>query len=66
MPTNKDIKIYQSFEEMESDRSRHAASMDPVQGLRETVELILRAYGTSRAELKKRPRPTRITITQYS
>ncbi len=65
MPTNKIITIHQSYEEMESARYRHAASVDPVQGLRETMELILRVYGTSREELKKRPRPTRITITQY-
>lgn len=64
-PRNKDIKIYQTLEEMESDRYRHAASVDPLQGLRETVELILRAYGATREELNKRPRPTQITITKY-
>ena len=64
MPTNKIITIHQSFEEMESARYRHAASVDPVQVLRDTVELILRVYGTTREELKKRPRPTQITFTK--
>lgn len=65
MRTNKVITIHQSLEDMESDRSRYAAAVDPVQGLRETVELILRAYGTTREELNKRGRPAQITITKY-
>ena len=50
---------------MEAAGYRHAASVDPVQGIRNTVELILRVYGTSREELEKRGRPTQITITKY-
>lgn len=65
MPTDKMLTIHQSFEEMESARYRYAASIDPVQGLRETVDLIVRVYGTSREELNSRPRPCRVTITQY-
>ena len=63
MPTNKVITIHQSFAEMECDRSRHAASLDPVEGLRQTVELILRAYGTGRDELKLRFQKNKITFT---
>lgn len=63
MPTNKVIKIYQSFAEMEVAHSQYAASFDSVEGLRQTVELILRAYGTNRDELKTRFRKNKITVT---
>jgi len=65
MSPNRDITIHHSFEEMETAQARDAASLDPVEGLRQTVELILRVYSTNREELKKRVRANRITITQY-
>lgn len=59
---DKNIISYSSLEEMETDHYREMARMDPVEGLRSTVELILRAYGTSREALLLRPRDNVITI----
>jgi hypothetical protein len=63
MSPNRNITIHHSFEEMEVARSRDAASVDPVIGLRQTVELILRVYGTNRNELKSRFEKNMIIIT---
>ncbi len=63
MSTNRDIKIYLSFEEMEADRLRQAASLNPEEGLRQTVELILRVYGITREDLSKRFLKNKITFT---
>ena len=57
------LKVFQSHEAMENDRLKVAAEMDPVEGLAQTIELILRAYGTSREELSLRKRTKKITFT---
>lgn len=59
---NKVLTIYPTFEKMEEARILRAAACDPVKGLAETVELILRVYGTSREALKNRFKKNTITI----
>lgn len=59
---NTAIIVYPTFEDMDEARTRRAASCDPVKGLAETVELILRVYGVSRQDLKKRFQKNTITI----
>lgn len=58
----KSITIFSTHEEMDDAHYREAAAIDPVEGLRMTVELILRAYGTSREELRHRPGQKKITF----
>jgi hypothetical protein len=64
VPEKKVITIYQSFEDMDTVRSQYAAAIDPVEGLRRTVELILRTYGTTKADLNKQHRNVKLTITK--
>jgi len=56
------MKIFSSIEDMEVERYRNAALQDRVEGLRKTVELILRVYGVSRETLLQRPKARTITI----
>ena len=62
--SHKQIHIHTSVEEMDANRLRHAAALDPVEGLRQTVELILRVYGVTREDLRKRGPFKKITITR--
>jgi CRISPR-associated endonuclease Csn1 len=48
------IKIFHSFEDAEKDEINMSLSQSPIERIRETVELILRAYDVTREELKKR------------
>ena len=59
---NKALKIFSSIEAMEAEHFRNATVQDRLEGLRQTVELILRVYGTSREELRQRPKAKTITI----
>mgnify|MGYP001257705167 CR=1 FL=1 len=60
------IKIYNSYDQMEELQLKQALRKDPLTGLRETVELILRVYGVTREDLNKRTRENRIRIVHYS
>lgn len=59
------LHIYNSFEQMEEAEHRKAAEKDPVSGLQETVELILRVYDVSRDDLNQRKSNNRIKILYY-
>jgi CRISPR-associated endonuclease Csn1 len=56
------IKIFHSFEDAEKEEIKATRNETPVERLRETVELILRAYNVTREELKKRTHPKTIKI----
>lgn len=56
------LKVYHSFEEMNEGDAEYAASIDPIEGLRNTLDLILNAYGVSREKLKLRIYPDKLTI----
>ncbi|HMG14558.1 MAG TPA: hypothetical protein VK590_03860 [Saprospiraceae bacterium] len=60
------VKIFSSFEEAELSEIQAILKQDPIERLRETVELILRVYGVSREELKTWPPFKRITFTKIS
>lgn len=61
----KRIRVFKSFEEMEEAEAAEIAAQSPEQRIRETVQLILRVYGVSQAELSNRKRDTRIQIIHY-
>jgi CRISPR-associated endonuclease Csn1 len=48
------IKIFHSFEDAERDEINASLNESPIERIRETVELILRAYDVTREELKQR------------
>ena len=62
---NNQLHIYNSIEQMEEAAHRKAAEKDPVSGLQETVELILRVYGVTREDLNQRKGNNRIRILYY-
>ena len=57
------LKMYHSFEEANNAFFTTASDQTPLERIKETVELILRVYGLTQAELNKRPRSNRITLT---
>lgn len=57
------VRIYHSFEEAERADLQYAADQNPIERLRETVELILRVYGVTREMLLKQKPNNRVTIT---
>lgn len=57
------LKVFHSHEEMENDRLRVSAEMDPMEGIAQTTELILQVYGITREELSQRSWPGKFTIT---
>lgn len=59
------LQIARSFDESEILDARQLLREDPIQRLRNTVELILRVYGFSRATLQKRIADHRIHIVSY-
>ena len=61
----KELRIFHSFEEVSKAESETIALQNPVQRLRNTVELILRAYGFTRESLKDRKPKNNLTINQY-
>ncbi len=62
---NNQLHIYTSIEQMEEAEHRKDAEKDPVSGLQETVELILRVYGVTREDLHQRKSNNRIKILYY-
>lgn len=62
----KKVKIHKSFEQAEQDALDAALQQTPTDRLRETVELILRTYNTTRAELMNRKRDNKIRILSKS
>ncbi len=61
------LRIFKSFEEAAEAEALDSARKDPMEGLRETVELILRTYGVTRADLSaRRKEKMHITITRRS
>ena len=60
MAAKKRIRFYNSVEEMEQASIAHALSQAPAERIRETVELILRVYNVTRAELAARPKSRRM------
>ena len=63
MAAKKRIRFYNSVEETEQASIAHALSQAPAERIRETVELILRVYNVTRAELAARPKSRRIKFT---
>lgn len=56
------LKIFNSFEEAEIFQIKCVLKQSPAERIKETVELILRAYGLTREQLKERKRSNTITI----
>lgn len=56
------LKIFSSFEEAEIFQIKRVLKQSPAERIRETVELILRAYGLTRKQLKERKRSNTVTI----
>ena len=56
------IKIFHSFEDAEKDEIKTALTQTPIERIKETVELILRAYNTTREDLKNRSSSKTIKI----
>ncbi|MDZ4752459.1 MAG: hypothetical protein SGI87_12645 [Flavobacteriales bacterium] len=63
--SNIGLYIFQSNEEAETYFTNQIIRQDPVDRLRETVELILRVYGFNREELNQRIQNNSITIRYY-
>ncbi len=61
----KKISIYKSFAEQASAEAASIARQSPAERIRETVDLILRVYNTSREQLNNREKSNRINIIQY-
>ncbi len=60
------VKIFQSYEEMNHSDIEEMASIPPEERIRNTVNLILRAYGVTREELNLRKNKTKVTILRSS
>ena len=61
----KDIRIFNSFQEAEEYELLQVIKQDPVERIRETVELILRVYGFTRETLNMRPPDNTVKIIRY-
>lgn len=61
----KEVRIFHSFEEAEAYDLKQMAMKDPIQNIIDTVDLILRVYGTSREELINRIPDNKIRIIHY-
>ena len=48
------LRFYSSFEEADEDNIKRILLQEPLERIRETVELILRVYNTDHEQLKKR------------
>ncbi|MEQ9378584.1 MAG: hypothetical protein RIG68_25575 [Imperialibacter sp.] len=58
------ITILDSFEQMNESDIQEMAATSPYERIKNTVDLTLRAYGVTRAQLSKRGRATRVEITR--
>ena len=56
------LKIFSSFEEAEIFQIKSILKQSPAERIRDTVQLILRAYDITREQLKGRKRDNKITI----
>jgi hypothetical protein len=64
-PANKKkmkLRIFRSFEEAAEAEAADDARKPPMEGLKETVELILRVYGVTREQLIANRKKMRLTI----
>ena len=59
------LRVFNSFKEAEDYDIQQTLKQDPVERIRETVELILRVYGFTRAELNQRPPDNTLKIIRY-
>lgn len=59
---NKTVTIYNDIDHLEAVRTHAAASIDPVEGFRNTIDLILRIHGTSRDALRHAQGSKKLTI----
>lgn len=62
----KPLRIYHSYEEQKTDEIRDTLALSPRERIKNAVELTLRAYGTTREELRKRKRKKQIKILYYN
>jgi hypothetical protein len=56
------LRTFSSFEAAAQAEAADSARKPPMEGLRETVELILRAYGVTREQLAANRKKMRLTI----
>ena len=61
----KKVRFFHSFEEQAAAEAQDAADRTHIERIRDTVQLILRAYGVTQEMLNKRERDWKITITKY-
>jgi len=61
----KEVRFFHSFEEQAAAEAEDAANRTPIERIRDTVQLILRAYGVTQEELNMRTRSNKIKITKY-
>lgn len=59
------IRIFHSFEEMERAEILAVLQKPPIERLRDTVGLILRIYGFTREQLKKRRQKDNFKLVRY-
>lgn len=60
------LTVYDSLEEMNADDYRLAADLNPVEGLRMTLQLILAAYGLKEEDLQNKIYSDSITVRYLS
>jgi hypothetical protein len=56
------LKIYDSFEDMNLEDVRQAARIDPISGIIQTLDLIMKIYGVTEEELTQKQYPETLTI----
>ena len=61
----KKVRFFHSFEEQAAAEAEYATKRTPIERIRDTVQLILRAYGVTQEMLNKRERSLKIIITKY-
>jgi hypothetical protein len=59
------LKVFRTIEEMDKDRRKLAAELDPMKGLAQTTELILQVYDVTREELSQRKWSDKIIVTKF-
>jgi CRISPR-associated endonuclease Csn1 len=62
---NPEARFFSSFEEEEKYRLQQVLKIPPVERIRQTVELILRAYGVTRQQLNERKDDNTIKLRYY-
>ena len=64
VPEKMKLRIFSSFEESNEADAMDAATQDPVERLRETVERILGVYGVTREQITARHKNLTVNITR--